>query len=472
MSRRAHNYDVWIRWKNFRGFEDTGPINLRPLTVLIGPNNAGKSSVFMPLLLLSQTMASRDPVTTLITKGPLINAGEFESLVAGHDPGKTVSFELKYHIHAPSKDLKKVGRYQPGGLEIQLRKDLPSDSIKLIGYSIVDIFDRSYLSGAIGPNGLDITLHAESDTKMTPAELKAIRDSQPVNFLYTPTDAIVRLNDQASRPPDEEKKPAERFSTDFTEYLSATGSNFGAVRDILYDLSYVGPVRERLHRYYEVQGSRPYSVGPLGKFAPEIFRRMNASQRNEVGAWIRKFNIGKRLTVKLLGDEMFSLLLAQRRGTKDTYQNVADSGFGLSQVLPLIIQAVATKERRQVTDDAALPSFTIAEQPEIHLNPGLQATLADLFADMASQSQRVLVETHSEHLVLRLRRLIADGTIDASDVGLHFVELKGGTSTIRAIPIDRYGAISGEDWPEGFFGDPLRESLALAQAQVVARKKP
>ena len=90
---------------------------------------------------------------------------------------------------------------------------------------------------------------------------------------------------------------------------------------------------------------------------------------------------------------------------------------------------------------------------------------------MANNDQRVVVETHSEHLLLRLRRLIATQKIKPNDVALYFVEKKAGVSTIQPIPLDTNGKIEPEKWPKGFFEDTLRESLALASAQSERAKK-
>jgi predicted ATPase len=232
-------------------------------------------------------------------------------------------------------------------------------------------------------------------------------------------------------------------------------------------LSYIGPVRERLHRYNEIEGALPYSVGPNGKFAPEIFRRMARPEKEKVVEWIRRFNIGSDIKIEKNGDDMFALMIASEK-EQSRYYNVADTGFGVSQVLPLIMQAVAS----DASGPAAVTKITIAEQPEIHLNPMLQSTLADLFVEIASrEDQRVIVETHSEHLVLRLRRLIAEKRISSSDVGLLFVEQHRRESKIREVPISDLGHIEGDDWPNGFFESSLQESIALADAQISATKK-
>jgi predicted ATPase len=137
--------------------------------------------------------------------------------------------------------------------------------------------------------------------------------------------------------------------------------------------------------------------------------------------------------------------------------NFADSGFGASQVLPLIVQGLTAEPQ----------SLIIAEQPEIHLNPRLQCVLASLFGAIIQRGCRLLVETHSEHLLLAIRLLIASRKLDASKVALYFVEKAGdGSSMVRQVPIDTIGGISSESWPKGFFEDSLQQSLALAEAQA------
>jgi predicted ATPase len=449
-------YDVTIRWRNFRGFEDTGWLKLRPLTILIGPNNSGKTSVFAPLLLLSQTFNSDDSVTPLVTRGPLVDVGGFDDFVHLHDAKRVVTLGVGFHIHEPDHRTKPVGTYVPGGVELAVENARESKLVELRSYTVLDIFGRRYLTQSRSSSGRQFGLKGLKYSKMKPHEVSLIRRSRPTNFWFTPTSPFANP-DQRSL---DRTKGLGRFSTEFGEYLSVLGFAFQGVRPMLGELGYIGPVRQRLRRYYEVMGSLPRSVGPLGRFAPEIFRRMNRTAQQTVNKWVRAFELGDTLRVKPLGTDIFSLIFENKGGRGPRDQNIADAGFGVSQVLPLIVQAS--------TDEPL--GLTIAEQPEIHLNPRLQSSLADLFVAMANKGQRVIVETHSEHLVLRLRRLIAEGHIQSDAVGLHFVERKGGVSVIREVPIDRTGHINGSHWPAGFFEDSLREALALASAQSTSQK--
>ena len=84
---------------------------------------------------------------------------------------------------------------------------------------------------------------------------------------------------------------------------------------------------------------------------------------------------------------------------------------------------------------------------------------------MVNQKQRVIIETHSEYLLLRLRKLIAEKKISNSEVAMYFVTKENGQSVIKEIPIEVDGHIDSKDWPSDFFEDALRESISLANQQ-------
>ena len=239
----------------------------------------------------------------------------------------------------------------------------------------------------------------------------------------------------------------------FPFHLAVVGYIASWVTDLLTAISYIGPLREYPSRLYEVSGENPASVGIRGEFAPEVLFRQRELLRL-VNEWVGRFEFGFFIECKPVNQGAFSIML--RRNPKIPPINLADTGFGLSQVLPLIVQGFYAERG----------SLIIAEQPEIHLNPRLQALLADLFCEVARKERNVLVETHSEHLILRLRRLLAERKIKVDEVALYYVEKSHDRSTIREIPIEENGHIKIEDWPRGFFEDSLRESLGLATAQT------
>jgi len=114
MAFHTDNYE--IRWRNFRSFDDTGWLSLKPLTILIGPNNCGKSSIIAPLLMMSQTLMSSDMSSSLVTRGPLIDVGTYKDIIRDHDSTRDLTLGFRFHLHKrEGEELKQVGQYPPGG---------------------------------------------------------------------------------------------------------------------------------------------------------------------------------------------------------------------------------------------------------------------------------------------------------------------------------------------------------------------
>ena len=137
---------------------------------------------------------------------------------------------------------------------------------------------------------------------------------------------------------------------------------------------------------------------------------------------------------------------------------VPDVGVGISQILPVVVAAL----------DPGRPGITAIEQPELHLHPRIQVELGDLFASQAAKGGIFLIETHSEHLLLRfMKRMrqtydstVGNGTpkMRPEDIAVYFVEIEpdGDHTLIREMPLNERGDLV-EAWPGGFFEEDLRE---------------
>lgn len=111
-------------------------------------------------------------------------------------------------------------------------------------------------------------------------------------------------------------------------------------------------------------------------------------------------------------------------------------------------------------------STLMLEQPEIHLHPFVQAGLADVFIDVIkTRDIQIILESHSEHLLRRLQRRIAEDRITPADAALYFVATQQGASVIDPLQLDLYGNIS--NWPHQFFGDELGELAAMTEAAML-----
>lgn len=440
------NYE--IRWKNYRRFADTGWVVLRPITVLIGANNSGKSSVLTPLLLLNQTLTSSDARTPLVSRGRIVDVGNFKNYVHHHESSRDVFFGMRLHTHDPTPKTRPIGSYPPGAAEFTFASGADPHRVRLKRFELFDIYKRHFITRELQANGTYSLKGAIDLAQMHKIEQKAVLESVPVNFLFTPTRTLYEVERPST--PDKGLKRQD-LTSQFTFYLSTLSFAWSMISSLFDDLSYVGPLRQKPQRYYRVAGETPTTVGTQGENAPNLLRSQYSHLQPALNKWVQRFEFGESVRCNPLGDDLFELRFAT--GAEEV--NIADAGFGASQVLPLIVQALAAPE----------DSMTLAEQPEIHLNPRLQGVLADLFVHMANTGHRVVIETHSEHLLLRLRTLIASGEIDSEQVAIYFVERQDSHSEIRPVALGKDGSIAKDAWPKGFFDDALRESLTLATAQ-------
>ena len=188
---------------------------------------------------------------------------------------------------------------------------------------------------------------------------------------------------------------------------------------------------------------------------PELLKRVNAE--------LDRFGLGYELKVSVLRDEDSDLSSASPCAslTKQTgvSASVRDVGFGVSQVLPIIVQSLLSRNKT-----------LLIEQPEIHLHPALQAELGDLFIQSAlgEQKNTFILETHSEHLLLRIMRRIRETfqgnlpeglpPVRPEDVTVLYVERDGQQSIVREMPLNERGELV-KAWPGGFFEEGLREVL-------------
>lgn len=232
---------------------------------------------------------------------------------------------------------------------------------------------------------------------------------------------------------------------EFAEIAATAGS---LLRDTLDRTIYLGPLREYPERHYIFSGNVVSDVGKSGKFMPDMLFS-NRGVLKKLNDWLTRFQIGYKLTAKTVIDpdvkDVFTLRLTDL--TTGVSVSPLDVGFGISQVLPIIVQGVVARNR-----------IILVEQPEIHLHPALQAELGSFFADCISSKQgnQFIIETHSEHLILRLQRLVREKVLKPEDISVVYVCRGQNGATATRLRLDERGDFIDE-WPQGFFPERLRE---------------
>ena len=254
------------------------------------------------------------------------------------------------------------------------------------------------------------------------------------------------------------RKPEASLARRVTLFAFDLQMRFSSLQWQFERLTYVGPIREKIPRY-GILGTMPFSeLTPSGQNLMRVLSstgrgRGRKSLVKQLNRWLdRKFGMLKDVRIVNLDEGGLVKTLVARDRTGRTKINLAATGAGISQIVPVVVQTLSAPK------DGCL----IVEQPEIHLHPGAQTTLADLFIENLKDRRQYIVETHSEHFVLRVRRRVAEGRARPDDVRIMFVEKPRGETRIQTLRLTTSGHLSR--WPKGFFDEGYREAMALAEA--------
>ncbi len=222
----------------------------------------------------------------------------------------------------------------------------------------------------------------------------------------------------------------------------------GVLERTLEALFPISPFRIPPERLYTFRGTTPQNVGYRGDLLSDLlFRRPELVK--ETNEWLEKLDIGYELEVKpIIPDSggLFAVRLIDTRRKKRVNIALPDVGFGVSQLLPFIVQSLVPDKQ-----------IISIEQPEVHVHPKLQADLGNLLADAIKEHQKqFIVETHSEHLILRLQRLVRKKLLKPEDVSVIYVSRGPEGAKAERLHLDEDGDFIDE-WPNGFFTERLRE---------------
>lgn len=437
--------------RNFKCFADTGPLMLGQMTVLLGCNNSGKSSLLQPLQMLAQTAAFEDPKVRLATHSPRDFGRYFEWVHGGKrelDFGCRLSLdkvELDTATMAgqrrprtgwqASLDLTfgLVGRRgkwkQPKlkSVELQLKslaKRPPGSEADSLAWRFAfDRYDKasaSFNGETIEPRGLVMRNFLPSNYEW----------DKPVQ-LYVSESAVLQL-------------PRYFYSLD-RPFRTA------------FDVVQVDPVRPAIPRVLQSNDVNPRENScSTTNILASLYRFKSSSRQewNKFRAYMNRW-LGQELGF-VKGFDLIEIdphreLFAIRGQDAKTGApvNLADTGYGVAQVLPVLLQLYFSRPGQLV----------LIEEPELHLNPAAQRVLFDLVHEFTSTGRQVVVETHSEHFLLRLRRRSLEQPELRQMIRLYYVERVEGRSALRELPLTEDGRL--DNWPAGFLNEAFEESVAL-----------
>ena len=184
-----------------------------------------------------------------------------------------------------------------------------------------------------------------------------------------------------------------------------------------------------------------------------------------IAAWLKDIGVIHDFSVRAVAEGRKEYEVLLKTHAKAPEVKITDVGFGISQVLPALVQAFYCP-----------PNSTVwMEQPEIHLHPQVQAELADVFISATQAREggkprnvQLIVESHSEHFLNRLQLRVAEGMIKPDEVAVYFCRRSGSATELESLKLNMFGEI--ENWPEHFFGDEMAD-IAGRTIAAMKRKK-
>jgi predicted ATPase len=458
-----------LQVKNFKCFEDTGELELRPLTVFVGPNSSGKSSIVQFLLALRQTVESMDIRTAFAPNGSWVSLGSYPDFIFRHQWERELEVVLEFTEHVPF-GARLLHPRAGGELEVVLEftehVPAPARSIKRPGKLLLKVrwrYNRKTTQIQLGESELvlndgEFTKHVVRKVRGYEAILKSASEDgkewrhEALPFHFYDFDVRIKKGEKPSDLP--QKVPRHPMVFIMGEIVESE----------LRGLFYLGPLREFPQRSYVISGQAPSDVGVRGERSAEVlwFASRTKKQRQQmlenINRWVKAFGIAKEVRLERLGkSNQYQVLFVD--AATNLSVNIADVGFGASQLLPIIVQGFY----------APPGSVLLVEQPEIHLHPKAQAALGDLLMEVVKTGDRqIIVETHSEHLLARIQRRIAEQKFSHKQVAIYYFEPTFEGTKIHRIELDEYGQLA-ELIPEGFFEEGWRE--ALAQIVAIGKRK-
>lgn len=523
-----------LRVRNFRSFLDGGEIELKPLTIFVGRNSSGKSSMLrvLPLLKQSVSVETKEPVlwfgdvdfgsiaqaTSRFSDGGITFELQFEGISRASDEvlisefgerfvikvggGGSASIFLDENLpvvigqrlsnNASVGEVKVVELYCCIGADRLSLVMSPDATIAAIKFNDLELKQSSPASIVVDKKGFfPRFIDAAKPQQSAGSVIGRVRDGPFFTALLASIDGLFHHRVSA----DGKRKMARslRFGAPeaFVEHLESTfqstkarvaalcvGNKVEKVRGLVLlrslpeifrrssqqldkfcsGVKYIEPVRARASRYYRYQELAVDDIASDGANVPMFLHSLTSAERRDLEQWLSD-SLGFAVRAERSGDGHIQLLV-QEEGSSSVV-NLADTGFGYSQILPIALQLWKTrKSSRDAKGRGGSVQHMIAiEQPELHLHPQMQSMLGDVFAlslkvanSRETGALRLMLETHSEHLINRVGELIEAGKLSSDHAVVYVFEREdlNSPTSVRKVTYNSNGYLQ-HPWPIGFF---------------------
>jgi predicted ATPase len=414
---------------NFKGIAESVTIPIKPITIFIGENSSGKSTVLHALAALSQTASLPNDQRALILddEKAAVHLGRFIEIIHSRKYSDVIELGInvgEVQIQRVRRELKEPNEDRGELVKADVEGSYRFKSTKRTQ-------DISITSGEIRVG--DEAYRIKQGTKNLVVE--STRTGSQGRFARG-AGFILR------------ERIISRKYLDFLAFISAQR----ALANALVKTYYLGPFRQSPRRSYPTRGASPNQVGSEGEstiplLANEAVQSKSRPHINQIAEWLEMMKLGAKIDVsRVATSDLFDVSVQLPDGTDFP---IADLGFGLSQVLPVLTQL----------SFAPNGSTLLFEQPELHLHPLAQRPLASVFIDAIHKRDiHIVAETHSPQMITQFHREVRDNKLSPDEIALYRVTRRGGKSHIERMYMDGEGefhknSINGplfNDWRNGF----------------------
>lgn len=498
-----------IRIKNLHCLADTGVIPLKDINILVGANSSGKSSFLRVFPLLKQGLNTnkRGPILWLSED---VDFGDFKTAVRKGEKNITFEFTekssegdiicLRFDVVMDGTNSDFIDNIfcSYADQEINIKINSKREVEKIIvngeefpGLDIMVIENRSsllpafYSKQVIDSNSTirqHLFLHSFAEEKMLQkidalvgkklkmTTVSSIRDQIGAKFV---SKSVLLKRIQEIEKPVAWHNTVKEWTENTTDFihlnnLEVLSKAFSVIDSLgvtlalsFMDVYYIGPVRATAERYYRRQNLALNVIDSRGINLPMFVNDLSDTEKKDLKDWMKEY-FGFYLITDYSGGHI-SVSLVNERNSEKT--NLADSGFGFSQIMPILVmlwtltRRISQVRRRRYVFLENRISYCVIEQPELHLHPAFQAQLADMFISAVNVAKingiqlKLILETHSEAIINRIGKRISEKKLNFSKddvtVALFNKQLNENGTNVTLAHFDDDGIL--DNWPIGFF---------------------
>lgn len=432
-----------ISLSNFRLFDETVSLRVRPITILIGRNSAGKSTLIKFLLMLQQSLRASS-ADFLVSEGDRVHLGAFSDLKNSNTTKRSLEYELVYE----TRDL-------PSPTEREMMKSMQEAMPQTDPKTKRTVFHFSVTKQPMQ------TVVIESATAKVKGSVTYGRSQRGLHEVVVSSSDVVLHKDTTKNLKSSSFLRFQRQANDPREAMARLLADrfLAPIRYELRAMRHLSAIREESQRAIIASSPPVDDVGQRGQYAMPHLQEILANGGDDASFVTKHIEAVAEIESVKFQSSMKGYLAHCRAVNKNTGAEayLADFGFGVSQCIPIFVQGAIMPHSPN--------HLLLVEQPEAQLHPTAQLEMGSFFADLWKlRHVPSMIETHSSNIIMRIRRLVANGTLAPSDVSIAYVCVKKKMPIILNLDIDREGNLE-KGLPMQFFGQDIIEGMELGAAR-------